>query len=223
MSGKITSLKLQKRNRERVNVYLDGEFAFGLSKLVGGWLEVGQELSDEKIRQLAAEDEVEAAYQKALHFLSYRARAEKEIVDKLRKRETSDETIDKVMERLQRNKLVDDRDFASLWVENRSEFRPRGKHVLRMEMRQKGISEETIEDALEDIDEESLAYRAAKKQARKYRATDWEEFRRKLGAFLARRGFNYDISSTTVKKVWEENRLAAVENNIGPNEVNHER
>jgi len=79
MAKKITGLKLQKRNKNRVNVYLDGEFAFGLSRIVAAWLHTGQELSDEKIAELLSKDDVEIALQRALNFLSYRARSEKEV------------------------------------------------------------------------------------------------------------------------------------------------
>ena len=69
MNHTITALTLQKRNRERVNVYLDGEYAFGLARIVAAWLVVGQELSDEKITQLRIEDEREVAYQRALRLI----------------------------------------------------------------------------------------------------------------------------------------------------------
>jgi len=72
MMHTITALTLQKRNRQRVSVFLDGEYSFGLARIVAAWLEVGQELSDEKIAQLRAEDEREVAYQRALRLIQYR-------------------------------------------------------------------------------------------------------------------------------------------------------
>ena len=85
MKHKITALKRQKRNPNRVNIYLDGKFAFGLSRIVAGWLEVGQELDDEKISSLQVEDELEVAYQRALKFISHRIRTENEIRRNLNK------------------------------------------------------------------------------------------------------------------------------------------
>ena len=79
MAKKITALKLQKRNKDRVNVYLDDEFAFGLSRIVAAWLRTGQELTEEKIAELQAQDNVEVALQRALNFLSYRPRSEEEV------------------------------------------------------------------------------------------------------------------------------------------------
>ncbi|MGD2028259.1 MAG: RecX family transcriptional regulator [Anaerolineales bacterium] len=204
MAKKITALKLQKRNRNRVNVYLDGEYAFGLSKVVAAWLKTGQELSDEKIAELKAQDDVEIALQRALNYLTYRARSEQEVRQNLTKHGHDDHVIDEIITRLHRGSLLNDQDFAELWVENRSEFRPRGRRMLRMELRRKGIRDEIISDVLESIDEDALALRAARKKARRYQHLEFQDFRKKLGGFLARRGFHYGSISMVVPKIWEE-------------------
>jgi regulatory protein len=143
--------------------------------------------------------------QKALNFLSYRPRSEKEVRQNLKNKHQIDEgIIDQIIERLERGGLVNDSSFAELWVENRSEFRPRGRHALRMELRQKGINEEIISQSLVDLDEEQLALEAARKQARKYRQLEWKEFRKKLTGFLARRGFPYGVIAEVTPKVWDE-------------------
>lgn len=208
MTKKITALKVQKRNKQRVNVYLDEEFAFGLTRIVASWLQVGQEITEEKIRELKAKDEVEIALQKALHYLSFRPRSIKEVQQNLNKHEFSEDVIDEIIRRLQRNKLVDDLAFAHMWVENRSEFRPRGAYALRMELRQKGIQEKDIDQVLTDLDEEGLAFRAARKQARKYNRLDKKEFIQKMNGFLARRGFSYAIISSIIPVIWEEQVLS---------------
>jgi regulatory protein len=124
MAKKVTNLSVQKRNPNRVNVYLDGEFAFGLARIVAAWLTVGQELSPEKIDRLKGEDAAEVALQRAIRFLGFRPRSVTEVEKNLKKHETPENTIQKVIERLERNGMLDDRKFAKLWVENRSEFRP---------------------------------------------------------------------------------------------------
>ena len=206
MEKRITALKTQKRNSQRVNVYLDGEFAFGLSRITAAWLTIGQELNEGKIRELMASDECEVAYQKALNYLSYRVRSEREVRDNLAKHNFSDEVIPDVLARLRRNRLVDDRGFAQAWVDNRNEFRPRGQRLLRMELRQKGINDEIIADVLEDQDEDELAYRAATKQFRKYNRLPWKDYRTKMVAYLARRGFHYGVSAPILERVWSENK-----------------
>ena len=206
MAKKITGLKLQKRNKNRVNVYLDGEFAFGLSRIVAAWLHTGQELSDEKIAELLSKDNVEIALQRAMNFLSYRVRSEQEVRQNLTKHGHTDQVIEEIIDRLKKGGLVDDANFAELWVENRSDFRPRGSQLLRMELRQKGIPDQVISNVLTEIDDHSLALKAARKKARRYQSLEWQEFRKKMNGFLARRGFHYGIISEVLPKVWEEIR-----------------
>jgi regulatory protein len=204
MGKTITALSVQKRNPNRVNLYLDGEFAFGLARIVAAWLYVGQELSDEKIQELQAEDEREVGFQQALRLLNYRHRSESELRKNLSEHKYSEEVIEHVIERLKRSGLVDDQRFAQNWVENRSEFRPRSKRALEIELRQRGLDREAIEKATEEVDDESLAYQAAQKQAAKLRNLDWLSFRQKMYAFLARRGFGYDVIGEVVRRVWSE-------------------
>lgn len=201
---KITALQAQKRDPNRVNLYLDGEYAFGLARIVAAWLKVGQELSEEKIAALQAEDSRERAYQQAMLFLSYRARSEAEIRQNLRKHEIPDAVIEDTLDRLRRERLADDRQFAQAWVENRSTFRPRGRRALSVELRRKGLSEENAQAALAGLDEDALAYEAGLKQARRLSGLEWNDFRKKLGEFLARRGFGYGVIAPTVARIWNE-------------------
>ncbi len=206
MSGRITALKVQEHNPQRINVFLDGAFAFGLSRITAAWLRVGQELSDERINELQTQDEVEVAYQKALQLLERRPRAEAEIRRSLGKNDLPEEVIEAVLERLRSNSLVNDEQFARAWVENRTEFRPRSRRALAAEMRQHGLERETIQKTLSetDLDEEKLAYQAGLKQSRKLSQLEWLDFRRKLSAFLARRGFGYEVIAPVVQRIWKE-------------------
>ncbi|MBI1793678.1 MAG: RecX family transcriptional regulator [Chloroflexi bacterium] len=203
---KITALQPQKRNPQRVNVHLDGEYAFGLARIVAAWLKIGQELGEEKIASLRSEDTRERAYQQALLFLSYRARSETEIRQNLRKHEIPEDVIEQTLERLRENRLADDNQFARAWVENRSAFRPRSRRALSVELRQKGLSDEDAQSALAGLDEETLAYEAGLKRARRLESLEWNEFRRKLSEFLARRGFPYSVIAPVVSRIWNETR-----------------
>jgi regulatory protein len=205
MENKVTALKVQKRNPNRVNVYLDGDFAFGLSRIVAAWLHIGQVLDDQKIEELKAKDNGEVAYQKALLFIGHRPRSEAEVVKRLEKHGFEDEVIEAIMTRLRSQNLVGDLEFARLWVDNRSTFRPRGRRALSVELKQKGVSELDIQEALEGMqDEEVLAYRVAMKHAPRLKELEWFQFRQRLGARLARRGFNYDAIQPVVERVWAE-------------------
>ena len=201
---KITALVVQKRNPNRVNVHLDGEYAFGLARIVAVWLRVGQELDEEKLKRLQVEDARERAVQQALLFLSYRARSESEIRQNLRKHEMPEEVIEETLARLRQDGLANDGQFAQAWVENRSTFRPRSRRMLAMELRQKGLDEEAVSSALEDVDDEPLAYEAAKKRAPRLKALEWVDFRKKLSEFLARRGFSYSVIAPVVTRIWNE-------------------
>lgn len=205
MGKQITALKAQKRNHQRVSVYLDGEFAFGLSRIVAAWLHVSQELSAEKIAELKVEDELEFAYQRAIRYIGFRMRSVSEVQQKLNQQDIDTVVIENVIERLQKSGLLNDLSFAQMWIENRNEFRPRSHRMLAIELKKKGIQSDIISQIIEETtSDEVLAYTAAKKQARKYQHLEWQEFRRKLSSFLARRGFSYSTINPTVNQVWGE-------------------
>jgi len=201
---KITAIEVQKRTPNRVNIHLDGEFAFGLARIVAAWLRVGQELSEEKIGQLQAEDAQERAFQQAMLFLSYRARSESEIRQNLRKHEIPEPVIEQTLDRLRQDGFADDNQFARAWVENRSLFRPRSRRMMALELRQKGLTEDAVSSAIESVDDEALAYEAAQKRATRFRGLEWNEFRKKLSDFLARRGFSYSVIAPVVTRIWNE-------------------
>ncbi len=209
MVQRITAIEPQQKNPQRVNLYLDGEFAFGLAAVVAAWLRVGQELGEEKIASLKSQDEHEVTYQKALHFLSFRPRSSAEIRQNLSKRGISESLIEETLNRLQSTGQVDDEAFARAWVENRNTFRPRGKPALRMELRRKGLSDEIVQSVLNtQVDETALAITTARKYARRLIGLEWPEFRQKLSGFLARRGFSYTTLAPVVSEVWKETQTA---------------
>lgn len=204
MEHKITALRVQKRNPNRVNVYLDGSFAFGLSRIVAAWLRVGQTLSDEKIASLQAEETREAAYQAALRYLNFRPRSEAELRSKLEGKGFDASVIDATLHRLIEEGLVRDDRFARAWAESRSLSRPRSRRLIAFELRQKGISEENIQQAVADLEDSELAYQAGLRYARRLKNMDFATFQRRLAGFLQRRGFAYGTVVTTVRRIWDE-------------------
>jgi len=204
MAGRITALKYQKRRRDRVSVYLDGRFAFGVPEIVAARLTVGQSLSEAEIEALCEHGSVEEAYNRALDYLSYRPRSQAEIVSYLHRHDIPDTQVEAVVERLTAAGLVDDEAFAQFWVENRERFRPRGPRALRYELQRKGIGQEAIDQALEGVDPSAGAYQAAAKKAQQLRQLDQREFYRKLVDYLARRGFDYDVAKEVANRYWSE-------------------
>ena len=149
MANLITDIQAQKRNRNRVNIYLGGQYAFSLDRMAAGWLTVGRALSDEDISRLQEKDEFETALNRAMHFLSFRARSQQEMQTYLLKKGFEPALIDRVITRLKEEKLVDDLDFAQNWLDSRQRFRPRSKSLMKLELRQKGVAETEIEQALQ--------------------------------------------------------------------------
>jgi len=204
MEHKITALRVQKRNPNRVNVYLDGEFAFGLSRIVAAWLQVGQTLSDEKIAALRAQEAREATYQAALRLLNFRPRSEAELRAKLAEKGFDPPLIDEVVQRLIEEHWVADERFARAWVESRALSRPRGRKLIALELKRKGISEEVIQEAMADVSDADLAYQAAMRYTRRLSGVDYATFYKRLAGYLQRRGFDYATISETIRRVWQE-------------------
>lgn len=213
MVPKVTALKRQKRNRHRVNVYLDGEYAFALQDIVAVSLKVGQELSPDDILALESQDVFQREYDRVLHYLSYRPRSVHEVRQYLAGRGVEDSVAEAIVTRLQRAGLLDDVAFARFWVENRDSFNPRGRYMLARELHQKGVPDEIIKEALRTVEEESSAYRAGVTCVGALRGLDYPTFRRRLGGFLHRRGFGYDIAQETVQRLWQEMQDGEVDYN----------
>lgn len=200
---KITAIEPQKKPG-RVNIHLDGEFAFGLARITAAWLKVGGRISDEEAAKLQAEDARERALQQALRYLSHRTRSENEIRQNLRKHEIPAEIMEDTLQRLRESGLADDKKFSSIWVENRSTFRPRSRRLLALELRQKGVDEETVQAAVAEVQEHALACETARKRAGRLMHLEWSAFRKKLSEHLARRGFPYSVILPVVRQTWNE-------------------
>jgi regulatory protein len=206
MAREITALKLQKHDRDRVNVYLDGAFAFGLAAVEAVHLRVGQTLSADEITELQMKDGVERAYERALNYLSYRPRSEAEVRRNLRQKDVEDRVIDVVIGRLTRASLLDDGAFAQYWVDNRARFNPRGIRGLRYELRRKGVAHHIIDDTLATFDVQAAARKAVDAGARRLSREEPRDFCRKLKAYMARRGFSYGLIKPLVEEKLEERR-----------------
>lgn len=206
MKKTITEISAQKRNRRRVNISLDGSYAFSLDRMTAAWLQVGRELSDAEIEQLQMRDEVEVAFNQALNLLSHRSRSVAEMTRYLEGKGYAPGTLKAVLAQLEEEGLLNDDRFAREWIENRSTFRPRSQSQLRAELRFKGLEESSIDSALEEsgVDDAALAMAAARKQAHRYLSSDYETYRKKLGNALLRRGFSYATVNDTLRTLWDE-------------------
>jgi regulatory protein len=192
----ITAIKPQK-SKKRVNIHLDGKFGFGLDleNYIKLGLKVEQELTEKEIGKIIQEAEFQKVYNKILRFASLRPRSEKEFKTWLRKYRVHTSLHKELFDRLKRLDLLNDGKFAVWWVEQRTVFRPRGIRALRMELGNKGISRQIIEDVLSEakIDEIKVAKGLVEKKRRLWKSLDSFETRKKASAFLARKGFGWEI------------------------------
>jgi len=187
-------------------VFLDGRFAFSLGAGVVAKedLQVGQELTGDQIELLTGVDRLQRCLEAAYRYLSYRQRSESEIRERMQRRGFAAETIDEAIVRLREQNLLDDEAFAQFWKENRESFRPRSQWLTRLELKRMGVRNDVIEQVVVDIDDEENAYRAALQKTRHGTPADYQSFRRRLGDYLRRRGFNYEVIGHAVEKVWQE-------------------
>lgn len=200
----ITALTVQKRNPKRVNLYLDGNFAFGLAATVAAGLSVGQSLSPEQVAELRQQDTFEKAKQSAVRFISYRPRSITEVQRNLQGKAFDMPVIEAVTAHLQSVGLLDDEAFTRYWIEQRETFKPRSRRALRQELMQKGVNRRLIERALTEVDETEAARRAALKRAKRWSNLPEEAFRKKLGRYLQRRGFGYEIIREIADQIWNK-------------------
>ena len=203
-SGDITALKIQKKNPNRVNVFLEDHFGFGVHKSLAAELRLGQHLTPVEVEVLLERDEEEKAYQRALRLISRRPHAERELREKLSRERIPSEICERVIDRLEAASLLDDAAFAEAWVEDRKQFRPRSARALRHELRQKGVDSQVIETALSGFDDEQAAREAGRKAVRRYRSLPEETAQKRMLAYLARRGFPYRMARAVVDDLLTE-------------------
>ncbi len=202
----ISSIEKQKR-RPRVNVYGDeGRFAFALALHLAqdAGLHTDMELSEAQVGALQEADAQHLAYDAALRLLSYRPRSEKEMRRRLARRGIGLRHIDETVRRLRERGYLDDEAFARFWTESREATSPRGRRLIVQELRAQGVAAETAAAATASVADEEAAYRAAGRRLNAFRGLDYETFRRRLGGFLVRRGFSYEVARRTMDRCWQE-------------------
>lgn len=206
--SRITAIEVQKRRGERRSIYVDDEFVAGvdLEVVVKLGLKVGQQVDTERLEEILRIEELRKARECALTFLEYRARTGKELERKLLQKGYSEEVVAQVLDQLEDIDLVDDERFAADWVASRVEHRPMGRTRMTWELRRKGVAADAIEEALEQIDEETefdMALEIARKKLGSSSAAD-PDVRRKLAGFLQRRGFRWEIVSRILDRLAPE-------------------
>ena len=199
----ITKIEPQ-RNEERVNIYLDGEFAFGLMKEIQYKYGLTEDMNIDReyIDKVLMAEEQSKANNYALKFLAYRQRSKKEIIDKLAEKGFEDKFIENTLVYLKSYDLVDDLEFAKSFAKDKINLNKQGPQKIKYELYKKGISKEIIEKVLDEDDNEyNRALELAKKKLPSYKNDDRNAIYRKLGGFLQRRGYSYECVSKVLKEL----------------------
>lgn len=199
----ITSIKQQK-NKNRINVYLDDKFGFGidLDNFVLLHLKVEQELTEKEVEEIVKKAEFQKTLDKLLRFATLRPRSEKEIKDYFKRKKVHESLHKELFNRLNRLELVDDEKFAKWWVEQRLAFRPKSQRIMNYELRMKGIKQETINKVLgeTEIDEEKMAKELIEKKSYKWKGLEPRLTRQKISQYLAGKGFGWDVIEKVVSE-----------------------
>jgi regulatory protein len=204
----ITGIKAAKTREKRINIYLDGKPAVSLLKetALKEGLRQGQEITENGLVSLIKSDACQRCYNAAVRLLSYRPRSEAEIRQRLTRKLFDSETLEKTITKLKGLGFIDDTAFARFWKENRQECSPRSRRLTSLELRRKGLDRDIIEQVVGELDDSDNAYRAALKRAHRLTASEYQEFRKRLGSYLGRRGFSYSVIDATTKRVWQESK-----------------
>jgi regulatory protein len=206
---RITKIEIQKRTPGRVSIFADGEFLIGLSKetLLRAGLRVGDQISSRQIDELTVQETLLSAKNAALRLLAVRPRSEKELIDRLREKEFSEQDVAAVVGELRTAGLVNDAEFARAYIRNTLTLRPVGELQLRRRLLLLGVSKQVIDGAvastLADVDMSDVARKAAlayrKRLQHSAKSEDPRKIRNKISAFLARRGYSWTTISTVLK------------------------
>lgn len=204
--ARITAIETQVHSPSRKNVFLDGEFAFGLHEDVvyGHHLHEGDEVADSTIHELVLEDEVLRAKDKARSLLSYRMRSVGELRDRLSRKPFSEPAIERVVQDFLHVGLLNDAQFAQAYVQTRLIQKPVSRRLMAAELRRKGVSESDAQSAIEAQYTESdfeIALGLTEKRVLRYRGEASLKVKKKLSDFLTRRGFAWDVISEVLGEV----------------------
>lgn len=193
----ITKIEIQKKKPNRRSVYIDGKYAFGIDEevLLQFNLEEDQTIDEQEIKDIQKAEEKRACKESSLRLLSYRMRTENELRKRLKQKNYNQEVIDEVLDSLKRLDLINDLEFARMWMRERGSWR--GKFKLKTELWEKGVSQEIIETVLSELplNESEIAERLADKWLKSHKNLGDDVSKRRLTNFLLRRGISYDTIS----------------------------
>ena len=197
---KITDMQIQKNNKTRANVYVDGEFSFALEMLtvMKLGLKIGQEVSEETLREAIFDSEKSVAFERAMGYLGRGMKTVKQVRDYLVGKAYAPEVVDYVISRLKEYRYLDDEAYAKMYVEHNSATK--GKRRLKQELVQKGISL-TLAEERSQLDGD-VALDNARRLADRYMNNKPRDLKTlvKLQRYLVSRGYDFDVVNSVVRE-----------------------
>ena len=199
----VTKLSPQK-NKIRVNVEIDGKYGFGidLENLMKWGIKVGVEYSHDQINQMIEKGEYQKVLNKLLSFASLRPRSSFEINQWFNRKKVVISFRQELVNKLQRLDFLDDAKFAAWWVEQRMQFKPRGIRALKLELLQKGIDREVIDNVLSKytLDDTKVLSELYERSKTKWERLSGEKRKQKVFSYFLRKGFSLEV----IKKIINE-------------------
>lgn len=201
----ITKIEKQKKDKNRYNIHIDDEFAFGLFEdtVLKFGLRTKDEVDDSKVKEMKEFDEYGYGKKIAYAYLSYRQRSKKELTTKLKEKKISAETIQKVLDLLEKQKYIDDKSYAKNYLESKTRGKSIGRRLVKMKLQEKGIDKDLAEDTIaanySEDKETELAVKLLKKYEKKIKYKNESDKRSKSCRYLISRGFDYEISLKAYK------------------------
>lgn len=199
----VTALEQQKKDKSRYSVYIDGNFAFGLSAADVEYFKIkeGFEISETTYNYITDSLVYIKAQDTALKFLGYKMRTENEVYKKLSEKDYSEDIKSRVMAFLKKYGYVDDKKYCEAYIKECERLKPKGKYLIKYELSQRGVNDKVIYEVFEnmDLDEISGAVKLIRKKIKDFSNVDFKE-KQKVFAMLQRKGYNYDV----IKEAFDE-------------------
>ncbi len=205
--SKITKIEQCKRNKERVNIYIDEEFVFAIyMELVYRFnLKVNEEVDKEKLTEIAKVENLSKCKDSALKTIERSYKTEKEIRDKLLNKEFDEETVEKTINFLKEYTFIDDLKFTKMYVKDR--IRTQGRNKIKYALIQKGVNKYLVDEVLQELDRNDEEERALLICEKKYlsickREEDDFKIKNKLIRYMLGRGYEYEVARNVVSKIY---------------------
>ena len=204
--GTITEISVQKKNKNRCNIYIDNVFAFGVSNelIYKENLKVGMMVDEEKLKKIAYEENLINCKETALKIIERSYKTKKEMIKRLLEKGYALEEVNETLKFLEEYNFINDESYTKAFINDRT--KTQGKQKIKYALKNKGVSDEIIEEELSKLDMEKEKENANILALKKYsilikRESDKYKLKEKIIRFLISRGYNYEVAKDAVNEI----------------------